>query len=75
MDRLDGGHVSIGNAKRFVGRGELDALADGEVAFDLLVDAYAREAARIVGGTHRSAPGPARRRNMTARRNNSIAFA
>ena len=26
MDRLDGGEVAIGNAKRFVGCGELDAV-------------------------------------------------
>ena len=50
MDRLDGGEVAIGNAERFVGRGELDAVAYGELAFDLLVDADACEAARIVGG-------------------------
>ena len=49
MDRLDGGEVAIGNAKRFVGGGELDAVAYGELAFDLLVDADACEAAGIVG--------------------------
>ena len=27
MDRLDRGHVAICNAERFVGRGELDAVA------------------------------------------------
>ena len=27
VDRLDDGEVAIGNAKRFVGRGELDAIA------------------------------------------------
>ena len=50
MDRLDGGEVAIGNAERFVGRGELDAVAYGELAFDLSVDADACEAAGIVGG-------------------------
>jgi hypothetical protein len=29
MNRLDGREVAIGNAKRFVGRGELDAVAYG----------------------------------------------
>ena len=50
MDRFDGGEVAIGNAKRFVGRCELDAVAYGEFALDLPVDADAGEAARIVGG-------------------------
>jgi hypothetical protein len=47
MDRIDGREVTIGNAKRFVGRSKLDAVAYGELAFDLLVDADAREAAGI----------------------------
>ena len=41
MDGLDGGQLAIGNPKRFVGRGELDAVTCGELAFDLLVDANA----------------------------------
>ena len=49
-DRFDGGEVAICNAQRLVGRGELDAVADGELAFDLLVDADACETAGIVGG-------------------------
>jgi hypothetical protein len=44
------GEVAIGNAKRFVGRGELDAVAYGELAFDLSIDADAGETAGIVGG-------------------------
>ena len=48
-DGLDHGEVAIGDAKRLVGRGELDAVADGELAVDLSVDADAGEAARIVG--------------------------
>ena len=50
MDRLDGGEVAIGNAKRFVRRSELDTVAYGQLALDLPVDADAREAAGIVGG-------------------------
>jgi hypothetical protein len=50
MDCFDRGEVAIDNAKRFVGRGELDAVAHGELAFDLPVDADSREAAGIVGG-------------------------
>jgi len=50
MDRLDGGEVAIGNAERFVGRSELDAVAYGQLAFDLPVDADACETAGIVGG-------------------------
>ena len=50
MDRFDDGEVAIGNAERFVGCGELDAVADGELALDLSVDADAGEAAGIVGG-------------------------
>ena len=41
IDGLDGGQLAIGNPERFVGRGELDAVAHGELAFDLLVDADA----------------------------------
>src|SRR5712692_5285682 len=41
MDCLDHGEVAIGNAERFVGRCELDAVAHGELAFDLSVDAAA----------------------------------
>ncbi len=41
MDGLDGGQFAIGNPERFVGRGELDAVPHGELAFDLLVDANA----------------------------------
>src|SRR5712692_1827638 len=50
MDHLDDGEVAIGNAKRFVGRCELDAVAHGEFAFDLSVDADACKTAGIVGG-------------------------
>ena len=49
-NRLDYCKVAIGNAQRFIGRGELDAVAYGELAFDFLVDADACEAAGIVGG-------------------------
>ena len=49
-NRLDYCEVAIGNAERFVGRGELDAVAYGELAFDLSVDADACESAGIVGG-------------------------
>ena len=50
MNRLDGREVAIGNAERFVGRSKLDAVAHGELAFDLSVDANACETAGIVGG-------------------------
>ena len=50
MDRLDNGEVTIGNAERFVGGGELDAVAYGELAVDFSVDADTCEAAGIVGG-------------------------
>src|SRR6266478_9894438 len=49
VDRLDRGHVAICNAERFVGGSKLDAVAYGKLAFDLLVDADAGEAAGIVG--------------------------
>src|SRR5579862_668630 len=49
MDRLDRSHVAICNAERFVWGCELDAVAHGELAFDLLVDADACKAAGIVG--------------------------
>ena len=48
MDRLDYCHIAIGYAERFVGSGELDAVAYGELAFDLSVDPYSGEAAGIV---------------------------
>ena len=50
MDHLDDREITIGNAKRFVGCGELDAVTYGELAFDLSVDADAGKAAGIVGG-------------------------
>ena len=50
MDRLDDGEVAIGNAERFVGGGELDAVAYGELAVDFAVDANTGETAGIVGG-------------------------
>ena len=50
MDRLDNGKIAIGNAERFVGRGELDAIAYRELAVDFAVDADTGEAAGIVGG-------------------------
>src|SRR5208282_3709897 len=50
MDLLNGGEVAIGNAERFVGRGELNAVAYGQLAFDLSIDADACETAGIVGG-------------------------
>ena len=49
MDRLDGSEVAIGNAERFVGRGELNAVANGELPFDLPINADACETAGIVG--------------------------
>src|SRR5208337_38041 len=49
VDRLDHGHVAIGNAERFVGGRKLDAVAYGKLALDLLVDADAGKAAGIVG--------------------------
>src|SRR5580692_7070604 len=49
-NRLDYCKVAIGNAQRFVGRGELNAVAYGELAIDFLVDADACESARIIGG-------------------------
>ena len=50
MDRLDNGEVTIGNAERFVGGGELDAVAYGELAVDFAIDANTGETAGIVGG-------------------------
>ena len=50
IDRFDRGHVAVGNAEGFIGRGELDAVAYGELTVDLAVDADAGEAAWIVGG-------------------------
>src|SRR5208337_3947390 len=49
VDRLDGGHVAICNAERFVGGSKLDAFTYGELPLDLLVDADACKAAGIVG--------------------------
>jgi hypothetical protein len=49
IDCFDEGEVAIGNAKRFVGGSKLDVVAYGKLAFDLLVDADAGEAAGIVG--------------------------
>jgi len=40
-DGFDGGKVAVGDAKRLVGRGELDAVADRELAVDLAVNADA----------------------------------
>src|ERR1035438_854963 len=51
MDGLDGGQFAVGDAERFIGRGELDAVAYRELAVDLAVDADASQAAGIVGGT------------------------
>jgi len=50
MDRLDNGQIAIGNAERFVGGGELDAVAYGELAVDFAIDANTGETAGIVGG-------------------------
>ena len=50
MDRLDHGPVAIRHAERSVGCGELNAVAYGELALDLLINANACEAAGIVGG-------------------------
>ena len=47
MDSLDDREVAVGNTERFVGRGELDAVAYGELSFDFLVDADARETDRV----------------------------
>ena len=49
-NRLDYGKVAIGDAERFVGRGELDAVTNGKLAVDLAIDADAGKAARIIGG-------------------------
>ena len=49
LDRLDRGHVAIRNAERFVGCGELDTVAYGELAVDFLVDTDPGKAAGIVG--------------------------
>ena len=48
-DRFDDGKVAIRNAERFVGCGELDTLAYGELAVDFLIDAHAGQATGIVG--------------------------
>ncbi len=42
MDRFDDGKVAIRNTERFVGCGELDALAYGELVVDFLVDSSRR---------------------------------
>ena len=41
VNLLDDGEVAIGNAERSVGRGELDAIAYGELVFDSSVSASA----------------------------------
>ena len=46
MDRFDDGKVAIRNAERFVGCGELDTLACGELSVDFLVDTDAGESRR-----------------------------
>ena len=50
MDRLDDGHVPIRHAEHLVGCGELNPVAYGELAVDLLVNADACQAAGIVSG-------------------------
>ena len=40
-DRFDGSEVAVGNTKGFVGGGELNAVAHGELPFDLPIDADA----------------------------------
>lgn len=50
MHRFDDGEVAIGDPKLFVGRGELDAIAYGEVVFDHSVNTDTGESARIIGG-------------------------
>ena len=50
MDRLDDSEVAIGNAERFVRRGELDSIAYREVVFGLSVNTDTGESARIIGG-------------------------
>ena len=40
-DRFDGSEVAVGNAKGFVRGGELNAVADGELPFDLPINADA----------------------------------
>ena len=40
-DRFDGSEVAVGNTKGFVGGGELNAVADGELPFDLPINADA----------------------------------
>ena len=49
-DGLDDGKVAIGDAKRLVRSGELNAVADGEFLRDFPIDADAGESARIVIG-------------------------
>ena len=49
MDRFDDGKVAIRNAERFVGCGELDTLAYGELTVDLLIDTHAGQPTWIVG--------------------------
>jgi hypothetical protein len=51
MDGFDGGQVAIGDAEHLVGRGELDAVAYGELAISFAVDANASETTGIVGST------------------------
>jgi hypothetical protein len=50
MDGLDSGQFAIGDAERFIGCGELDAVANRELTVDLAVDADAGQAAGIIGG-------------------------
>jgi hypothetical protein len=49
VDCLDRRHVAICNAEPFVGGSKLDAVAQGKLALDLVVDADAGKAAGIVG--------------------------
>ena len=49
MDRFDDGKVAIRNTERFVGCGELDALAYGELVVDCLVDTHPGQTTGIVG--------------------------
>ena len=48
LNGLDHGEIPVGDAKLFVRRSELDAVAGGEVVYHLSIDADAGQAARII---------------------------
>src|SRR5580698_445107 len=49
-NRLDDCEIAVGNAELFVGRTELDAVANGELVDNLPVDADTGKPARVVYG-------------------------